>query len=489
LGRALVRNWARAAVLTCGVLLLFFTYGHVYSLAKDWTVAGLLIGRHRVLLPLWGVLLAAWIALVTLKIRKPEDATRVLLVAGAVLIVMPTYTILRQEFSAWNSRAAEARTTAANSSPTLHPSIQDLPDIYYIILDAYGRSDVLRQTYGLDNSDFIRFLESRGFYVASEARSNYPYTILSLASSLNMTLLDSLAPEMSGNCDYKGPLGQMIRHSQVRQVLEGLGYQTVAFETGFPTTEIRDADLFLAPKYDQITGGELASRALSINAFERLLAETTLLRPIIDSLVASQNTALAQIDSPYTQHRIRVLYELTELPVAVKSTGPKFVFAHIVSPHPPFLFGRSGEVVPQTKPFKGLWETIFTRDEYISGYRDQAAFISSQMEIVIDKILAHSNRTPIIIIQGDHGPGADLLVNPPTSATLLERIGILDAYLLPGGKNGALYPSITPINSFRVVFNTYFGAGYPLVPDESYYAPSTCPYDLTRVTDRVVSGG
>jgi hypothetical protein len=325
--------------------------------------------------------------------------------------------------------------------------------------------------------------------VASEARSNYPYTILSLASSLNMTLLDSLAPEMRGNCDYSAPLAQMIDHSQVRQVLESLGYQTVAFETGFPATELRDADVYLAPKYDQLTSGEPVSRALAFNAFERLLAETTLLRPIIDSLVASQNTALAQIDYPYLQHRKRVLFELMQLPVAAESAGPQFVFAHIVSPHPPFLFGRSGEVIPQTKPFMGLWETIFTPEEYISGYRDQGAFISSQMETVIDKILAHSDRTPVIIIQGDHGPGAHLLANPPTSTDLLERIGILDAYLIPGVKNGALYPSITPVNSFRVVFNTYFGADYPLLPDESYYAPPTCPYDLTRVTDRVLSGG
>ena len=63
------------------------------------------------------------------------------------------------------------------------------PDIYYIILDAYGRHDALGE---FDNTDFLKELESRGFFVATNATSNYKYSIQSLASSLNLAYLDGL---------------------------------------------------------------------------------------------------------------------------------------------------------------------------------------------------------------------------------------------------------------------------------------------------------
>src|SRR5215211_254514 len=59
------------------------------------------------------------------------------------------------------------------------------PDIYYIILDGYGRQDVLEEVYGYRNEEFLSYLRSRGFFVADEAHSNYIQTPLSLSSSLN----------------------------------------------------------------------------------------------------------------------------------------------------------------------------------------------------------------------------------------------------------------------------------------------------------------
>ncbi len=40
----------------------------------------------------------------------------------------------------------------------------EMPDIYYIILDAYTRDDILAGAYGLNNRPFLQELEERGFY-------------------------------------------------------------------------------------------------------------------------------------------------------------------------------------------------------------------------------------------------------------------------------------------------------------------------------------
>jgi hypothetical protein len=45
----------------------------------------------------------------------------------------------------------------------------------------------------------------------------------------------------------------------------------------------------------------------------------------------------------------------------------------------------------------------------------------------------------------------------------------LNAYYLPGYKN-KLYPSISPVNTFRLIFDSYFGGKYDMLPDVAYYS-------------------
>ena len=105
-------------------------------------------------------------------------------------------------------------------------------------------------------------------------------------------------------------------------------------------------------------------------------------------------------------------------------------------------------------------------------------------EEIITYILEHSRQKPIIIIQGDHGSGYHLDWASQENTCLRERFSILNAYYLPGKKKVNLYPSITPVNSFRVVFNAYFKANLPMLPDRSYYSTWDQPYDLHEVTGK-----
>jgi hypothetical protein len=54
-----------------------------------------------------------------------------------------------------------------------------------------------------------------------------------------------------------------------------------------------------------------------------------------------------------------------------------------------------------------------------------------------------------------------------------EKFGILNAYYLPGvdPASAGLNDRISPVNSFRIVFNAYFGADLPLLPDQTYLSP------------------
>jgi len=476
-----LHDWPRATLLTAGLLLLFFSYGHVYDMVRRVEIGGVLVGRHRYLAPLWGVASLAWLWLVP-RIRA-RVSLRWLLAFSALLVLVPLTSL----------GAAAARTAlAARSSPAPDaagistPANEELPDIYYIILDAYGREDVLADLYGIDTHAFVEALRARGFYVADQARSNYSHTLQSLASSLNMRYLDDLAAQMGPDTAERAPLEQMVKHSEVRQILEGLGYQTIAFESGYSDTEIRDADFYFAPHYDELDLTPTAVSTMPINEFEGLLAKTTALRPLLDEVEHRQDLAVRLLSLPYQEHRARVIYTLGTVAVGAQLDGPQFVFAHVVCPHVPFVFNKPGEELIPRGTFTLRDDAFMERADYIEGYRWQVQALNLLVLQAIDEILATSDPEPVIILQSDHGPAAYMDLEDELKSDMHERLGILNAYYLPGEGESLLYPSITPVNSFGVVLQMVFGHSVERLPDESYFAPYWHPYAFTRVTEAAI---
>jgi hypothetical protein len=220
----LTRDAQRAALLTSWTGLMFFSYGHVYDALGQ---AGALFARHRYLFPVWvGVFLAVF-ALLARKRASGRSVTPILNVVGLAALLMPLVSLGTFIFRAQTDDARATRIPAVVLRPLAdEPS----PDIYYIILDGYARSDTMAEAIGLDNSEFIAFLEGQGFYVAPESRANHNWTSLSIASSLNLTLAQHLGANMLPGY-YPTPFIDFIRHSLVRRSLEEIGYRTIGLQS------------------------------------------------------------------------------------------------------------------------------------------------------------------------------------------------------------------------------------------------------------------
>jgi len=61
----------------------------------------------------------------------------------------------------------------------------------------------------------------------------------------------------------------------------------------------------------------------------------------------------------------------------------------------------------------------------------------------------------------------------------------LNAYYLPDDGDGLLYESITPVNTFRLIFSSYFNSRYDLLEDNSYFSTYERPYQFVDVTEIV----
>jgi hypothetical protein len=439
------RNWHQSAFATAAITVLFFTYGHIFDLLQQkWK------NNYPVWLGgLWFVLAAMAVAWAGRRRTHFENAAIALNIISLGLMLYAASQVIKAVPSGKQSDKPAAPHAPVQS---LHiPRGNIPPDIYYIILDSYGRSDLLNQNLKYDNSAFISDLEKMGFYVAKCSQSNYPRTDVSLGSSLNMEYLQNLNDKFIPKNEDRSQLWQSILHSTVRYELDNVGYKTIAFASGFAFTEITTADQYLSPSpvWSPLT------------EFEILLMRTTPLRHLEDLGLVN----LEEIDGQ--RYRDRTLLVLSSMEKLARQPGPKFVFIHLVIPHPPFVFAPDGST---TNPALFMDSNgIYSQDNYYRGYINQAAFISDQMEKAMTTLLADSVNPPVIIIQGDHGPWLQ---------SGSDEFKILNAYYLPGHTD-LLYSGISPVNTFRLIFNAYLGGNYAMLNDTSYESPVPYVFDLS----------
>ncbi|MBN1586579.1 MAG: sulfatase-like hydrolase/transferase [Candidatus Omnitrophica bacterium] len=453
-----IEDRAKVGLLLSGLIFFFFSYGHVIGLIHGARLGGWMWGRHRYVLLVFGLLLVSHVFLCLRTRRNLETLTRFLNTFSLCLVGISLITGLAQ----FGGRIQNSEGPDPSGMALKAPAAK--PDIYYLILDGYGRQDVLQNLYDYDNSEFLGFLKQKGFYIASQSYTNYPQTHLSLSSSLNFEYLDELARRMGPRNSDRSPLVKRMRDNRIMQLLKSQGYRTLSFDT------LVKADVHLSYKG-------------TVTEFQNVLLNTTPVPYLMERL------RLPFSRFQYDAHRNQMRFILEKLPELPQEDGPIFVFAHVLLPHPPFVLGAQGEALSVDRKFhlydgSHFFELGGTRKEYLEGYRNQVRYVNSKVNTAVERILQESVRPVVLIIQGDHGPGMYLDHSSLEKTHLAERMAILNAYYLPGAE-ARLYPRISPVNSFRVLLNHVFGADLELLPDRSHFAPHTYPYDLTEVTDQL----
>lgn len=448
--RLILRDAHRAAFLSTLWLVLFFSYGHVYTkLVEKWDKINFtpyLLVASLVL----AVLFTVWATRPRFTFR---DSALALNVVSLGLVIMSVWQI--------GSKLPPAtvnghRVVAKNSPVQVLTLPQDPPDVYYFILDMYTRQDLMKDAYGYDNSGFVKDLESRGFYVAQCSQSNYTRTELSVTSSVNLSYLQELDPKFNDAASIaRGTLWDSLKHNTARYELESLGYKTISFANGFPWSEWDDVDMFITPP----------PFSPGMSEFETLFMQTTLARTLQDFGWLN----LDEVDGQNYRDRDTTVFNSMKNIAAMP--GPKFVYTHLILPHPPFVWGPNGD---HTDP-ANYWDEkkLYPEDKFEIGYTNQVTFVNAKLLQMIDTIQSESKTPPIIILQGDHGPW--IQPNP-------QHFFILNAYYLPG-HNDKLYPQISPVNSFRYIFNNYFGGKYDMLPDVTYFSPTPKLYNFSVVNN------
>jgi hypothetical protein len=266
--------------------------------------------------------------------------------------------------------------------------------------------------------------------------------------------LSEIEARLRTNPAWGEDIDLITEKSLLFEQLRHLGYQVVAFADPYELVDISSAEVYLSPG------------ALRLSQFQNdLLAKTPL--PVVLNLIS--------VDAQFDQHRQAVQFFFKELGEVPQIEAPTITFAHILFPHPPFIYDAAGKPV-EAGAFYSIrdGDRYFEpqdRQEYTQAFVQQTIYANQRTLETLDRILQNSTTPPIIVLQSDHGPAS--LFDPFSleNTVIDERTGILAAYYFPDGDYTALYPEISPVNSFRIILNQYFGAEYALLPDASYFSP------------------
>ena len=450
--RLLFSSAAAASVMTGIAAIAFFSYGHIYpsdELSDDRYLVGL------------GIPIILGLAILLDRHQQlAHTIGRTMNIASVVLIILPIYQFGVILFSGGTTQGADFETS--DTLVGLNDSIQkareripteEYPDIYFLILDEYPRSG---SPATFDNGDFVRQLERRGFYVDPHARSNYTRSAWSVSSMLNMTLTDTHIPYGNDQEKLVQVYNAFIDHN-LGQVVTSLGYKYVHVSSGWYITETSPrADLVVSfgPQGRIVSGSAtndpcVVERIFSLsNRFTDRFLETT----AANRFISSDPRRQIHDCTYHWSHPQHTLDWLSFMKESADINRPKFVFAHLIKPHGPYMFDQHGSIAPVPQG----WDD--DHDPTVDGaFYGQIIWLNNRILEVVDSILKRYENPPIIVIMGDHGY--------ERSDTSKIANDILAAYLLPNNGSEVIYPSITPVNVFRAIFNRYFGLNIELLRD------------------------
>ena len=457
----LARNGQKAGMIALMIILFFFLIFFVlYAPASRWLrgveLFGSVLGRPRYFIPATLIILLLVAVFTALILRKANASALNSLSLAAnffavILIVIPIIRMLSHSISNVQHTQSGFKNLPA-VAPAMNAYKGNRPDIYYIILDMYTSDNVMGELMDVKDFGFTDELREKGFYVAECSRSNYSKTYYSITSSLNLDYIQNLSAFNDTASIYP-----FMQQNLVTRSLKQVGYEIYAFESGYSFTELKEADHFLRP----MSSTKDILFYPGVSPFESMILQTSAGTILYEYREQISKKLQYLIDSPYVQHRDRIVYALENIPQLAEEPGPKFVFAHILAPHDPFVFEENGDPVVRHSAFSLNNDPEgYNWESYIVAYNKEVKYLNQATLTLVDEIIANSETPPVIIIQGDHG----LMRARGNNA----HFDIYNAYYFDDISLDGLYSTISPANSFRIVFNNLFGSNYPLLPDQAY---------------------
>ena len=464
-----LKNAKKAALIVTLAFIIFFSFGHVYNMLNQVSIGDIDLGSNRILLPIFVISFGIGSFLIVRTKRTLDNATSIVNTISVVFITVIIAMVGIETFGCNECLIQQTYSLGIFSNQIMDSTLyfeehsfsvsesDSLPNVYYIILDGYPRNDVLKKHLDFDNSEFIDFLKQREFYVAENSYSNYSLSSTSIPATMNMNYINFLTDELGEDSrSYDPLLGKdfgLYADNQVIKNFKSMGYKVAKIgSVPMYLHEMPLADLSLCYK--------------SIHLMDNRLFDTVARTSMIGYFIERWSEDM--------QRQI-ILCAFEELPkISSYYEEPVFAWSHIMIPHFPLIFGADGEPVTPGESLlvmnnPHLFEGTDSSWNIKQQFLQQLQFANKKSIKLIDKILENEKQS-IIIIQSDHGSAFDVNLHDPTDDDVHQRLSNINAIYFPDEKpREILMNDLTNVNTFRIVFNSYFGSDYDILEDKIYW--------------------
>jgi hypothetical protein len=445
-------------LILLGVVLAFWVYVRVAVFVEHRSSLS-----NSVLFPLW---VAATVGVIWWLVRRPtllDRAERFLTLTSGMLLAWLVLSIGLAQYRSARVIRESAVVRRVTEPIRTRPEAKVGPkrDIYLIILDEYANAEVTGRLFGFDNHVFLDSLRQLGFVVPA-VHSNYCHTFLSVPSMINASHIVGLSGELGRKSVDRTVTDYLVRHNRTVPFFKSQGYQYALFPTlGWEATrhdQRADIEFHTRQEIDP-------ARGVLRSGLRDVLTKTSLLKFI--------DWGTGRLNRDYLT---RTLTGIAQIP---KAPGPVFTFAHVMSPHDPYVFDRN--CGPAHQEAGGS-----RKQRDAAAYVEQIQCLNRKVLDLVTTVLRTSELPPVILLQGDHGsktllPYKDRTPDHITLAAGKERLGAFGAYYLPDHGSEVFGDSVTIVNVMGNVLRFYLGADLPREPDDMYLSVHRAPFAFKQV--------
>lgn len=369
----------------------------------------------------------------------------------------------------------------------------DKPNVYYLVFDRYASQETLQRVYNYDNSEFMNFLTDQGFVLRQPAYANYPFTQQSISSTLSMDYLTDLEARFKNNAgtfQTAFPYRNIIRDPPVAETFRENGYHYNQVSSWWDYTRFGiDADS------DPVKSFRLRTLGLTfwLTDLQRDIFYRSALSPILQKGITFGSVPIIKYDQDRNprQNFHDQMDALQNIARASKTQKqPQFTFAHVLSPHDPYIFAADGS----DAPYDGN-RTDQDIDEY-TKYTNQLTYVNTQIKRMLATI-RQQDPNAVIIFQPDEGPypkqfrgqlSANNYFDPKNldDGTMRHKFDTTTAYYMPGLDVEKVRTLQTSTNAFPFVLNNYLNYSIPYLPECNFSSGNKFVlYDYTLLTGRL----
>ncbi|HEY0679177.1 MAG TPA: hypothetical protein VGD17_12890 [Chitinophagaceae bacterium] len=430
------KDRVKAVIATTMNGIFLLTFGDIQDFIQE-TIPFRYAYATWVLLPLF---ITALILYLRLGRSRKNTGDRILNFLLILLVTVNVFEVLNYIFAQSPDRETVGNKKPAYAIPQSPSQKDSLPDIYYIIFDAYTSDSCLKKYWRLNNASLADYLRKSGFYVSGNARSVYDFTPLSVYSTFQMDYLKLSATELKPDFRNFNRMRRRFSENNLFSALNSYGYDIRSYSVLSDSINLNRFYPFTPDEPLHWLRRQTVERVWLnpwlLNKFKNVFRK--------DELVpASVSQAILNLDRYNTQ-------ALEEIAEDKKGNAPRFVFAHFFIPHAPYIYDSSGTLLPPNEVVNNASDSL--------NYIDQVLY-SNQLISTITKDLLKTYSNKVIIFQGDHGfREYGKQIDP------MARLGILNAVYFPDSNYRQLTDTFLSVNTFRVVLNNYFRQELKILP-------------------------